>query len=333
MFFVIYRQLLIAMTNPLKSDFNYYTLAFYNLENLFDTLNDPLTLDDDFTQSSDKGWNDKRFRKKIKKLGRVISQIGYEAVLHPPVITGVAEVENKAVLDELIASKFLKNKGYRYVHFDSPDERGIDTALLYREEYFDVLHQEVFPIYLLDDRGERDYTRDVLYIKGRLENELLHILVNHWPSRRAGASETSHKRVAAANVNKEIIAKIYRENSDAKIIIMGDFNDDPNCDSIQVLMEANLYNPMELLHTKYSGSLNYKGAWNLFDQILISTNFLKHHGNLFRFEQAKIFNAIQLQEFKGKYKGNPFRTFVRNRYLGGISDHFPVYGILSKKRN
>lgn len=315
-----------------RKNFNHYTIAFYNMENLFDTVNDPNTLDDDFTKNAPRNWNEKRFRKKVKKIGRVISQIGYDAVLHPPVLAGVAEVENEKVLNELVNSKFLRDKGYQYIHFDSPDERGIDTALLYREKYFEIIHKEAIPLYIDDQYGKRDYTRDILYVKGILVNDPIHFLVNHWPSRRAGANETAYKRIEAAKKNLELISEITMDDPDAKIIVMGDFNDDPNSESIINLTEADLYNPMEILHTKYSGSLNYKGKWNLFDQIILSSNFLKHHGDQLRFEEAKIFNPRHLQEFDGKYKGNPFRTFVGKKYLGGLSDHFPVYGILSLKK-
>ncbi len=314
-----------------KTEYKHFTIAFYNLENLFDTENDQRTLDDDFTEDSEKNWNEKKFRKKVKKLGGVISQLGYNEINHPPALIGVAEVENRLVLEELVNSKHLRKKGYNIIHFDSPDERGIDTALLYREKYFNVMHHEAIPLYINNEFGERDYTRDILYTKGHLENELVHILVNHWPSRRAGANETSYKRIAAAEKNREIISEITSEDPNAKIIVMGDFNDDPTCDSLQKLSETDLHNPMEQLHTHYEGSLNYRGAWNLFDQILLSNNFLQQHGNSFRFQEAKIFNPQELKEYKGKYKGNPFRTFVGDRYLGGFSDHFPVYSIFSIK--
>lgn len=317
------------MANTKTSEINYYTIGFYNLENLFDTKNDPSILDDDFTEDSERNWNENRFRKKIKKLGRVISQIGYDSTHHAPVLVGLAEVENKFVLDELIRSKHLKSKGYNFIHFDSPDERGIDTALLYREKYFTVLQKEAHSLYIENKQGVRDYTRDILYIKGELENEIVHLLVNHWPSRRTGAEDTSYKRIAAANKNKEIITHIYSEDPNAKIIVLGDFNDDPKSESVRMFSELNMYNPMELLLTYYSGTLNYRGKWNLFDQIIISNNFLQQHMNLFRFEKAEIFDPQYLKEHRGKYKGNPFRTFIGNKYLGGLSDHFPVYSIYS----
>lgn len=310
---------------------NHYTVAFYNLENLFDTKNDPNKLDDDFTKEAKRKWNEKKFRKKIKKLGAIIQQIGYQDISHPPVIIGVAEVENKYVLQELVTSKFLKDKGYQFVHFNSPDERGIDTALLYRADYFKIIETQAITLHIKNDVGERDFTRDILHVKGVLDHETVHILVNHWPSRRAGSESTEYKRIAAATKNKEIAATIRANNPDAKIIVMGDFNDDPKSKSMQHLVGTTFYNPMELLHTKYAGSLNYKGNWNLFDQILISTNFLQQHGNTFRFIESKIFNPKSLTEYEGRNKGNPFRTFIGHKYIGGISDHFPVYSTFSIK--
>jgi len=317
------------MNSTSEKQNNHYTIAFYNLENLFDTKDDPKTLDDDFTEGSQLHWNSDRFSKKIKKLGRVISSIGYQDVEHPPVIIGVAEVENKQVLEALVNSKFLKERGYSIVHFDSPDERGIDTALLYRHDYFSVLKTKAHTVYIEVEGGVRDYTRDVLHVFGTLQGEEVHILVNHWPSRRAGATATNARRLVAATTNREVIARIVFEDPNAKIIVMGDFNDDPSSESIAVLKSTDLYNPMDVLLTRQEGSTIYRRKWNLFDQILVSNNFFKTTDNRFRFEEAKIFNPKELQEFEGKYKGNPFRTFAGKKYLGGISDHFPVYSIFS----
>ncbi len=306
---------------------NHYSIAFYNLENLFDTTNDPDTLDDDFTPHSEKQWDESRYQKKLKKIGRVISDIGYEDIGYPPALLGLAEVENASVLKDLIASKFLKKKGYDFVHFDSSDERGIDTALLYRKELFSVTYKESYTVYLTDEFGERDYTRDVLYVKGVLNEQTVHILVNHWPSRRKGTQETAHKRIAASKKNLEIIAEIRNEDPNARILVMGDFNDDPDSESVKILVSDGLYNPMEVLLTKYEGSLKHREDWHVFDQIIISHNFLKGHENPFRFLEASIYNPKEIQEYKGKYKGMPFRTYAGKKYLGGYSDHFPVYGI------
>jgi len=315
--------------NTSEKRINQYTIAFYNLENLFDTKDDPKKLDNDFTEKAERNWNLRRFNKKVRNLGQVIQQIGFKDISHPPVLIGVAEIENAFVLRKLVDSEFLKNKKYDFVHFNSPDERGIDTALIYRKEFFKIIEKKAITVFLQDEYGKRDFTRDILYIKGLLENESVHVLINHWPSRRTGAEETSYKRVTAAKKNREVVASIIKEDPSAKIIIMGDFNDDPSSESVRKLVGFDLYNPMELLHTKYSGSTNYRGNWNLFDQIILSNNFLQQHGNSFRFNEAKIFNAKSLTEFKGRSKGNPFRTFLGRKYNGGISDHFPVYGTFS----
>jgi len=319
------------MTYTSTSRKNYYTIGFYNLENLFDTEDDPNTLDDDFTEDSERNWNQDRYHKKIRKLGKVISNIGFEDISFPPVIMGVAEVENEEVLNDLVNSKYLKSKDYNFIHFDSPDERGIDTALLYREDYFNILYNEAIPLYITGKYGERDYTRDILYVKGELENNIVHLLVNHWPSKKSNTKENEYKRMAAASKNREIIESILFEEPDAKIIVMGDFNDNPSSKSIQKLKDVDLYNPMEKLLTNVSGTLNYRGEWNLFDQILLSNNFLKPHDNPLQFEDSEIFNPKELQEYSGKYKGNPFRTYVGDKYLGGFSDHFPVYEVFSVK--
>jgi len=312
----------------LKKD-RHYSFAFYNLENLFDTKNDPATLDDDFTEASMLQWTETRFEKKVKKLGKVISQIGYDHIGFPPVILGVAEVENRYVLERLVNSKFLESKGYSFAHFDSPDERGIDNALLYRKEFFEIIHSYSHTVYITNEFGERDFTRDVLEVYGKLEGHPIHILVNHWPSRRSGTEETSIKREIAAKKNLEIMQSILDRDPEARIIVMGDFNDDPKSLSIQLLVKNGLYNPMEQLLTQEEGSLSHDFQWHLFDQILLSHNFLQLHNNAFKFDTAVIFHPKNLQEYRGRYKGLPFRTFVGKKYKGGVSDHFPVYCIFT----
>ena len=242
-----------------------YTIAFYNLENLFDTKDDPNTLDDDFTPKGRKNWHYKRYKRKIKKLGSVMLQLGNERSYHSPAIIGVVEVENQDVLVDLVNTNNLKNENYGIVHYDSPDERGIDVALLYKKELFELLHSETYPLYLNAENGERDYTRDVLLVKGNLNGELVHILVNHWPSRRSGEDFTEEKRIKAAELVSNITYKINNETDDAKIIIMGDFNDDPTSESVKkYLVNDTFYNPMERLINTGNGSLNHKRTWHLF---------------------------------------------------------------------
>lgn len=309
-----------------------YSFAFYNVENLFDTQNDPATLDDDFTENSEKEWTEKRLHKKLKKLGKAISRIGHEKIGFPPVIVGLAEVENRDVLEALLNTKHLEQKDYGIVHHESPDERGIDNALLYRKKYFKLEQSHSHTVYVTNEQGERDFTRDILQVTGQLLEYKVHILVNHWPSRRQGTEETAFKRLKAAEKNVEIMESIRSNEPDARFIVMGDFNDDPQSPSLQKLKKHGLYNPMEPLLTNDEGSLSHQMTWHLFDQILVSHNFLKLHDNPFQFDTAVIYHPRELQEYSGKYKGTPYRTYVGKKYLGGISDHFPVYGIFTVQK-
>lgn len=312
-----------------KEDF---TIAFYNLENYFDTRNDPHSLDDDFTPTGFKKWNDKKFLWKTKKLAKAISQIGKEETGELPVLVGVAEIENAAVLEALLVSDALKETNYGYVHFDSPDERGIDTGLIYHKDCFKVIASETLPLLIENTNGLRDYTRDILYVHGALNGEEMHIFVNHWPSRREGAKETSYKRIAAAETILQKMKRLKSKWEEAHVIVMGDFNDDPRSESIQHLMGSKVFiNPMEKLLSPVMGSANYKGEWSLFDQVLLSHNFLNIEKGTHSFRKAAIFSPKFLKEWKGKYKGNPYRTYAGKKYIGGYSDHFPVYVIFRHK--
>jgi len=308
---------------------NLYTIAFYNVENLFDIANDPKTLDDDFTPLGRNKWNIKRYNRKLDKMSTVISQIGLQESGYVPAIIGLAEVENRTVVDDLISRKHLKDHDYGIVHFNSPDERGVDVTLLYRKSIFELLHAENKTLFLKNEEGERDFTRDVLLVRGKLKGELIHILVNHWPSRRSGTDETEVKRIKAAQLVGEIISNINAEYEEAKIIIMGDFNDDPTDVSVKEhLLSNDFYNPFESIFQQGRGTLNHNGEWHLFDQIIISQNFMKKPP--FIFNEASIFDKNFLKEWKGKRKGNPFRTYIGKWHQGGYSDHLPVYMQLKK---
>jgi len=303
---------------------NNYTIAFYNVENLFDIYNDPDTKDDDFTPEGKKKWDVKRYQRKIKKISSVISQIGVKESGFPPAIIGLAEVENKQVVLDLINNENLKYSDYDIVHFDSPDERGIEVALLYRKKVFELLHSESFPLLIYDEEGERDFTRDVLLVKGKLKGKLVYFMVNHWPSRRQGRGQTELKRIKAAELVHSIIFKIKEETSNPNIIIMGDFNDGPTNSSIKKhLVTPEFFNPYESIFDKGFGSLTYEKKWLLFDQIILNKNFKK--GSDFQFKNATIFDEQFLIGHKGKLKGNPFRTYIGKWHQGGFSDHLPVY--------
>ncbi|MGJ8744228.1 endonuclease [Polaribacter sp.] len=314
-----------------KQSKNITTIGFYNVENLFDTKDDPHTLDDDFTAKGKNKWSYKRYKTKIKKLSSVISQLGNHRSMLPPAIVGLVEVENAKVVSDLVNSSNLRSHHYGFVHYDSPDERGIDVALLYNKQVFELLHSETFPVFLEDDEGNRDYTRDILKVSGNLHGELVHVLVNHWSSRREGTAITEHKRIIAAETARDVISQIRDTNFDAKIIIMGDFNDNPASKSVKKnLVLDDFYNPMESILSKGNGTLTYKGKWNLFDQIIFSKNFLEKSEHDLYFKHAEVFNKKWMKVFRGKLKDSPFRTYIGKWYQGGFSDHFPVYAFLKK---
>lgn len=305
---------------------NLHTIAFYNTENLVDYLDDPLTIDEGFIATSNKKWNKERYYRKIHKTGKAISKIGFDALQKPPVLIGLAEVENDKVLTDLVKSDHLKDYDYGFVHYDSPDERGIDVALLYNRDCFRLEDSEPVVLLVKSELGVRDYTRDILKIKGYLDGEKIHVLVNHWPSRHQGSDTTGHKRMFAAQTIVGIIEDIRAEDVDAKVIIMGDFNDNPRNESIQFLKkEQRLYNPMESLRSFTRGSAKHKFKWLLFDQILMTSNLVTPDKQGLKFVKADIFDDQFLTEYTGKYKGQPFRTYVGKKYMGGYSDHFPVY--------
>ncbi|WP_299383313.1 endonuclease/exonuclease/phosphatase family protein [uncultured Lacinutrix sp.] len=318
--------------NFFKSKETRHTIAFYNIENLFDVYDDEITRDNDMQPTAEKRWSIKRYKNKLRKIGYAISCIGEEDVKRHPAIVGLAEVENEAVLKDLVYSKHLDDLDYKFLHYNSPDERGIDVALLYDEKVFKIAYSKTFTVDLLDDDGEVDHTRDILLVSGLFEGLELHVIVNHWPSRRTGDVATEHKRMKASEKVTEVISMLKEKNSEAKIVVMGDFNDDPESNSLKALEASHgLFNPMRTLLSNDRGTTSFNHSWNLFDQFLITHNFFERKKNALRFVEANIFDADFLKEAEGKYKGTPYRTYVGKHYKGGYSDHFPVYMVISKK--
>lgn len=313
------------------------TIAFYNLENLFDTINDP-TINDEASPIMELKFNRAAvYWDKIEKLASTIAQIGLEKSKTSPAIIGVAEVENRGVLEDLVKSKHLLKNNYGIIHYDSPDKRGIDVALLYQKKYFNPVFHEVFNPNIY--RGNRKvFTRDQLLVSGYLDDEFIHLIVNHWPSRSGGEAKSRPLREKAAYQNVKIIKKIREKDADAKIILMGDFNDDPINASFKKVLKPkrkkknvgknDLYNPYENMYRKGFNTLAYRDNLNLFDMLLISAGLVdggEKDFSSYKMFQAKIFNKRFLSDSKGKYKGYPFRSFSNGGYTGGYSDHYPVY--------
>lgn len=315
------------------------SVGFYNLENLFDTIDTPDVRDSEFTPSSEKGWNTQKYNEKIGNMAKAISGIATDIMPDGLAVIGVCEVENIGVLQDLVKHPLLKDRNYQIVHYNSPDRRGIDVALLYQPKYFQLENSLHIPLTREDDFGFR--TRDQLLVTGELEGEKVHFLVNHWPSRSDGEERSRPLRNAAGDLSRSIVDFVLGLDPKAKIMVMGDLNDDPSNASVMehfkasgdkaLVPEGYFYNPFALLHKPDTyGSLAYRGKWNLFDQIMVSPALVKSKRKRWHITDASVYNAAFLKNTDGKYKGFPFRTYAGNHYLGGYSDHLPVYIILEK---
>ena len=282
------------------------------------------------------------YQKKLINLSRVISEIGYGETKSLPTIVGLSEVENKKVIEDLIGTGKLKNGNYGISHFESPDRRGIDVALIYRKDFFEVLNEKSHYLELYSfNSGDKYYTRDQLVVDGLLEGERMFFIVNHWPSRSGGEMRSRPSRNKAAELNMSIIDSIRSIHQNPKIMTMGDFNDDPKNESIKKILSAKkdkenvkdneLYNPYERMHSKGVGTLAYRDNWNLFDQIILSGTFLDQSFKDFSFYKSLIYNKKYLFNQSGRFKGYPFRSFGGGSYLDGFSDHLPVYVLLIKE--
>jgi len=314
----------------------YYPIAFYNVENLFDIHRDPNIMDEDFTPFGKYKWDYDKYTKKLNNLAYVIALLGKDESKTGFAVLGVAEVENQKVMEDLINTGSLEKMGYKIVHQDSPDARGIDVGLIYDPNVFTVLSHKAYPYTM---PGNNDIkTRDILLVNGTLDGEPLHILVNHWPSRRGEASGPLRERAGA--ICKHISDSLYKMNRRAGIVIMGDMNDDPADKSTSIALDAKrnmeeveaggLFNPMWEIHDSGIGSLQYRGKWNLFDQIIISQSLLQEGGSKLKYEKASVFNKDFLIQQSGNYKGYPLRTFSGTAFLNGYSDHFPTLIYLYK---
>lgn len=326
---------LLGKNYSVRQNYQICTIAFYNLENLFDTEDDPHTFDNDFTPDGKYHWTTEKLNTKLERLANVIANIGIEKTKQAPAIIGFCEVENRTVLEQLIQQKALQNYDYGIVHHDSPDQRGIDVAALYNRKLFKLKNSQKHHLLLYSDEGKRIFTRDQLCFSGYLGSELIYFIVNHWPSRRGGTKISNPKRIKASLLTQKIQDSIRLLTPNANVVIMGDFNDNPNNRSLKNLktkktvkdcMEDELYNPMENLFKKGQGTLAHRDSWSTFDQILFSKSLLDSTG--FQEYKTQIFKPKYLLQAKGKYKGYPKRCAGS---MEGYSDHFPVYSYLIKR--
>lgn len=326
-----------------KKAYQITCVGFYNLENLFDYSDDPAIRDEEYMPDGAKAWDSTKYASKLKNMSRVVSEIGTNWTPDGAAILGVCEVENKGVLEDLVAMPKLKDRDYQIVHYDSPDRRGIDVGFLYQEKYFKLKHSDKYPLYYKDEEGKNHHSRDQLVVSGEMGGEEVSIIVCHWPSRWGGQKASEPRRIAAGKVTRTIVDSLLNLDPNAKIIVMGDLNDDPVNVSLtefvkakgkkKKLKEGELYNTMWDHYKKGNGTLAYRGAWNLFDQIIISQPFLAKDASEYILHEAVVFRRDYMIQKEGAYAGYPLRTHAGGVWTDGYSDHFPSYIILKKYAN
>jgi hypothetical protein len=324
-----------------KKKYQVAAVAFYNFENLFDTQDDPRNWgDNDFLPNGPYHYTEDIYHQKLHNLATVLMQLGTEVTPDGPAIIGTAEIENDRVLQDLVAQPEIKDKGYQFVHFESPDSRGIDVAMLYNPRYFRVLSARALKTDISSFEGKGGRTRDVLFVHGLLAGDTVNVFVNHWPSRRGGEAASAPLRAIAAKVSKAIIDSMMALNPHTKAIVMGDLNDDPTSPSVAVVLgakgqkadvkPAGIYNPFVNFYKRGIGTLGYSDSWDLFDQIMLTGTFLDLKSNGWQFYKAEVFNKEFLKTKFGPYKGYPHRSFEGNNWINGYSDHFPTLVYLVK---
>jgi len=330
----------LAITIPVacaaqQKSYEVAAVCFYNFENLFDPEDDPRNWgDDDFTPGGAYHYTEAVYREKLHNLAEALRQIGTKLTPDGPALIGTAEIENGRVLADLAAQPEIRDRHYRYVHFEGPDSRGIDVALLYHPGYFKVLAARTVAVDISRYAEKGGRTRDILYVAGLLAGDTVHVLVNHWPSRRGGEAASAPLRATAAATGKRLIDSLLHDHPGARIILMGDLNDDPVSPSVVKVLGAagdkrkvtpgGLYNPWVQFYKKGIGTLGYNDTWSLFDQIILSSTWLHRDSTRWRYYKAEVFNRDFLKTRSGRYKGYPHRSFDGSRWINGYSDHFPT---------
>lgn len=305
----------------------------------------PLILQkEEFSPGGKKVWTEDKYNQKLKNLAEVIAELGKTETQTAPVIVGLCEIENYKTVEDIIQQPALKKYDYGIAHFNSFDARGVDVALIYQKSRFQVTKAKPYVIEIFEEDGSRDYTRDILRVTGLLDGEEITFLVNHWPSRSGGEQASRPRRQKAAEVMKGIYDEIRSENPNAKIIAMGDFNDDPVSPSLDKTMGAiankgkikdgDIVNLMYNLFKNGNGTLAYRDSWNLFDQFLVTGTLidLDKKFNSYKIFKTEIYSPNKLVQPDGQYKGYPYRMFSGDTYRAeGYSDHFPIYTVLLKE--
>ena len=312
-------------------------VAFYNLENLFDTINNENVNDEEYTPNGTIKWNSLKYNSKLQHMAYAVSQIGLDVSLQGIALIGVSEIENRGVLEDLIKQPELAKRSLEIVHYDGPDRRGVDVGLIYNPRLFTLTNSKSYRLHTDDPEF---LTRDQLMVSGYLQGEKVHVIVNHWPSRTGGEERSRPKRNAAAGLTRSIADSLFKVDPKAKIIVMGDLNDDPFNESCATILKAkkeindvkdtDLYNTLWKTLEMGVGSLAYNDQWNLFDQIIISPELAHADRSKLKFWKAEVFNRSFLTQQEGRYKGTPLRTHAGGAWTNGYSDHYPTLIYLVK---
>jgi predicted extracellular nuclease len=328
---------LLNITVFAQKEYKTAVVAFYNLENLFDTEDDPLIDDAEFLPSGANQWTEERYQQKLIRLSEVIDALAKEKGC--PIVLGTSEIENEKVMLDLASTEILKPYHFGVVHHNSPDRRGVDVAFLYNKDRFKVLSQKAFRLYYAADTSFR--TRDQLLMSGIVDNsDTLHFIVNHWPSKRGGEKRSMPLRMAAAALTRHIVDSLQAVNPNAKVVVLGDLNDNPDAKSITENLRAkgknknlaagDLFNPMWQMYRDGQASYIYRDMPEMIDNIIVSQGLLQPNNGVYHYSSAHIFRKNFMITQTGSFAGYPFRTYAGGSYAGGYSDHFPVYIILNK---
>lgn len=332
--FLLVALLGLSISAGAQKQFGLYAVGFYNLENLFDTVHDAGKNDYEFLPNGSYHWDKNKYENKLKNMARVLCDMGTDKLPMGASIVGVSEVENSKALDDLVAQPNMVERGFKYVHIEGPDKRGVDCALIYNPKFFTVNKTFLQP-YIYEDGDTTHATRGFLTVQGDLAGDPLTVIVCHWPSRGA----TSYYREMGGRQVRHLVDSIQRADKEQRIIVMGDMNDDPDnasmakelraVRSMKKMKDDEFYNPWwDVLRSNGQGTLSYQGGWNLFDQIVMSKNLLDIKGNKdyrhLKLYNYHIFRRDYLIQQEGKYKGSPKRTTSGGVWLNGYSDHLPT---------
>lgn len=326
-----------AQTLDKNKKYNAVAVGFWNLENFYDTLNDPLKNDEDFLPGGSYLWGSMKYKNKLDHMSDVISQLATEINPDGVAILGVCEVENINVLKDLVKTPKLVSRNYKPILVEGPDLRGVDVGLLYNPKYFQLTSTHSYRFVLVTDSTHP--TRDQLLVTGKLAGEEFHFLVCHWPSR--GGPNSEPNRIAAGKFGRRIIDSILKVNPNAKVILMGDLNDDPTDESVKKSLNTTrnikeakaplLFNAMENHFKKGIGTLAYNDTWNLFDQQIMTPALVTGDYKTLQFYTSHVFNKPMVIETEGRFKGYPKRTHSGGTYTNGYSDHFSVFSVLMRE--